>query len=144
MQRTLMALVGMGLAMAQQAIAASHVVELCGKLAPGDAIRWEFATFVTGRTFWPSACTAVRSSPGTETSKKFIDDALIKRRRMRSPGWNSAVQLSSTRWPWTMNCHWLPPPLRRGAQTPHRNLQDLVSGTEPRRATSRGWTAECT
>ena len=68
MQKTQIALTGMALVMAQQACAASHIVEiawsrdgafahsasvepgkfveLCGKLAPGDAIRWEFAASV--------------------------------------------------------------------------------------------------
>ena len=65
MKKTQIALAGMALVMAQQGFAASHIVEiawsrdgafahgasvepgkfveLCGKLAPGDAIRWEFA-----------------------------------------------------------------------------------------------------
>jgi hypothetical protein len=68
MQKTQIALTGMALVMAQQAFAASHIVEiawsrdgafahsasvepgkfveLCGKLAPGDAIHWEFAASV--------------------------------------------------------------------------------------------------
>jgi len=68
MQKAQIALTGMALVMAQQAFAASHIVEiawsrdlafahsasvepgkfveLCGKLAPGDAIRWEFAASV--------------------------------------------------------------------------------------------------
>ena len=68
MQRTKFALAGVALVMAQQAFASSHIVEiawsrdgaflhgasvepgkfveLCGKLAPGDAIRWEFAASV--------------------------------------------------------------------------------------------------
>lgn len=65
MQRTKMALTGMALMLVQQVFAASHIVEitwnrdgafahgpsvesgkfveLCGKLMPGDSIRWEFA-----------------------------------------------------------------------------------------------------
>ena len=68
MQKAQIALTGMALVMAQQAFAASHIVEiawsrdgafahsasvepgkfveLCGKLAPGDAIHWEFAASV--------------------------------------------------------------------------------------------------
>ena len=68
MRKTQIALTGMALVMAQQAFAASlfveiawsrdgafahsasvepgKFVELCGKLAPGDAIRWEFAASV--------------------------------------------------------------------------------------------------